>query len=280
VKQINGIMSTITNDLRSDAVENAEKYEFGMCRHAVNLGDTASKKFVEKLCGVKFGKNNGIIGEALTIGSILSYSKNDSIVWGSGFLTNNDNIAGVKKIYSVRGPKTYQKLVDKGIDCPKIFGDPFFIVPLLYKPNVVIANYDIGIIPHYLEKNSTELTDYLKHYDDKKIKIIDIQTTDIQKFVNEISKCKEIHASSLHGIIFSMAYKIPTKWIVVPNKRNDVFKYHDFFESMNIYNYNDTQPYKKDDSYKLGVSILKSCPFMTYDQKQDYTNKWETYCYN
>lgn len=278
---ISTITNTIRNNIETDYV-NAENYKFDMCNHAVNLGDTASKKFVELLCNVKFGTNKKTIGSALTIGSILSYSRKDTIVWGSGFLNDNKlNNFQVNKIYSVRGPKSYDKLINNDIKCPRIFGDPFFIVPLLYTPTTSTSN-KIGIIPHYMEKKSKELNDYINNFQKNNIILIDIQTTDIQKFINEIYKCSEIHSSSLHGVIIAMAYKIPTKWIKLSSKTGDGFKYYDFFESLEI-NYKNNQLLKIGDVYtlhnmlNLGIQIIKSCPFMKNNMKESYCKKWEQY---
>lgn len=254
---------------------NASNYSFEMCHHAINLGDSASKAFVEKLIGAQFATKQ-IVGSAITIGSILTYANKDTIVWGSGFLISTEKMKSFKKIYSVRGPKSYRKLLDQGFDCPKIFGDPFFIVSLLYKPRHKLHKYDIGIIPHYLEKNSQELANYLKRI--KNYKIIDIQTNDIQKFVDEISECKVIQSSSLHGVIFAMAYRIPCIWIVL--KPGDGFKYHDFLESLNIFNYEPGNIIKYEMSYMLdlGLQIITSCPFMHCALKNKYISKWNEYC--
>ena len=113
---------------------------------------------------------------------------------------------------------------------------------------------------------------------DQRINVIDIQTTDIQKFVNEISKCEKIYSSSLHGIIFSLAYDIPTIWIQLTNKLvgND-FKFHDFFESLDIYDYypGSIINVSKIKKLKLGIEIISSCPFIQNDKKDELIGLWK-----
>ncbi len=280
------LVSTITEYIRNvNAIKtnfiDASNYTFDMCTHATNLGDTASKEFVEKLCNVKFGTGK-IVGAAITIGSILTYSRNYTIVWGSGFLNEKQQMKyGVKKIYSVRGPKSYNKLIAEGVDCPKIFGDPFFIVPLLYNTNNTKKIYDIGIIPHYMDKDSVKLSEYIKKNSGKKIKMIDIQTTNIQKFIDELSECSEIHSSSLHGVIISLAYKIPTCWVKFTDKTGDGFKYYDFFESVGIQDYKIgtvINRVEKNNMMNIGIQIIRSCPFMHDVLKNNYCSKWNIYC--
>ncbi len=142
-----------------------------------------------------------------------------------------------------------------------------------------------------MDKNSKQLNDYIQEHKNlnknvnknvnKKIKIIDIQTSNIQKFIDELSECSEIHSSSLHGVIISLCYKIPTCWVKFTDKTGDGFKYYDFFESLNIYNYeigSIISGIKKDEMIKLGIQIIKSCPFMHEDLKNKYCHEWKNYC--
>ena len=263
---------------------NPSEYKFDKCEHAINLGDTASQKFIEQLFDIKFADKNSkkAIGSVLTIGSILSYSRPDTIIWGSGFISEDSTISKdrfPRKIYSVRGPKTFQKLIDLGIKCPEVFGDPFFVVPLLHQPIRQDKPYNIGVIPHYSDKNSQELFNFLNKFRNERINIIDIQTSDIQKFVNEIFKCEIIYSSSLHVIIIPLAYGIPTVWIKFGNRLvGNEFKFYDFLESLDIKDYYPGSKIivSKNNKIKLGIEILSSCPFINNDKKQLLIDKWKS----
>lgn len=271
-------------DFNDNEIINASEYKFDKCEHAINIGDTASQKFIEQLFDIKFANSSqkNVKGSVLTIGSILTYSRPDTIIWGSGFISSDSIIPRdrfPRKIYSVRGPKTYMKLIEQGIKCPEVFGDPFFIVPLLHQPLRNEKPYQIGIIPHYSDKNSPELSQFLQKFRNERINIIDIQTTDIQKFVNEISKCELIYSSSLHGIIFSLAYDIPTIWIKLSNKLvGGDFKFYDFLESLDITDYHPGAKIvvSKNKKIKLGIEILSSCPFIDNQKKDTLINKWKS----
>lgn len=260
------------------------EYKFDKCEHAINLGDTASQQFIEQLFDIKFANKDSkkVLGSVLTIGSILTYSRPDTIVWGSGFISSDSVISKdriPRKIYSVRGPRTYNKLIEQGIKCPEVFGDPFFVVPLLHQPIKNDKPYQIGIIPHYSDKNSKELSEFTKKFRNERINIIDIQTTDIQKFVNEISKCERVYSSSLHGIIISLAYDIPTIWLKLSNKLvGGDFKFYDFLESLDIKDYHPGSRIvvSKNNKLKLGIEILSSCPFIKNDKKQLLINQWKS----
>ena len=51
-------------------------------------------------------------------GSILRNSRDNSIIWGTGFMFGNEKIINPKKILSVRGPLTRNRLLKLGINCP------------------------------------------------------------------------------------------------------------------------------------------------------------------
>ena len=71
----------------------------------------------------------------LFIGSIIRTSTNQSIVWGAGAISHNDEVKGVKEILSVRGPLTRDILCKQGYNCPPVYGDPALALPLFYKPH-------------------------------------------------------------------------------------------------------------------------------------------------
>jgi pyruvyltransferase len=208
----------------------------------------------------------------LGIGSLLTLFPIDhAIVWGSGVMSNDAKIVGKpKEVRAVRGPLSRMRLLDAGIDCPEVYGDPALLLPLYYTPKVE-KKYRIGIIPHYNDINSPFL-ESIKDIDDVHV----IRIRDYEHwldFVDQINQCEIIASSSLHGLIVSEAYSIPNVWIKFNDSPTDDIKFHDFFLSMN----NDREPLvlkepidlkKIEDvskSYKKGdidfKKILDTCPF-------------------
>lgn len=94
------------------------------------------------------------------IGSIIGdFNLDNTIIYGSGAITSNPEINGhPEKVLSVRGPLTRTVLLKNGIDCPKVFGDPALLLPLVYKPQIKSSS-KIGIIPHYRTLESNWLED-------------------------------------------------------------------------------------------------------------------------
>ena len=167
------------------------------------------------------------------IGSILTLFKMDNaIIWGSGIISSKENIIGKPQIVcAVRGPLTRQKLIEQGIDCPEVYGDPALLIPKYYTPNKD-KHYKLGIIPHYTDQNNTLLDKFRR---EEGILIIDIvHYGNWLDFIDQINQCNIIASTSLHGLILSEAYDIPNIWIKLEgNALVDDFKFYDFFKSIN-----------------------------------------------
>ena len=166
------------------------------------------------------------------IGSILTlFDMDKAIVWGSGIISSTDRVVGIpKEVRAVRGPLTRQRLLNQGIECPEVYGDPALLLSLFYTPNVE-KKYKIGIIPHYVDQNN-HLLDSLRT--DQNILFIDIRRySHWLDFIDQICQCEMIASSSLHGLIMSEAYGIPNIWIKLKDSNlSDDFKFHDFFLSL------------------------------------------------
>lgn len=165
------------------------------------------------------------------IGSILQRCTSNSIIWGSGLISENSICKeNPKKVLAVRGPLTRQKLIEQGIACPEIYGDPALLLPEVYPATKREAKYKLGIIPHFLDKNDPGLKGFT---DNSEIKIIDIQNREPLKVIDDMLNCKKIISSSLHGLIISDAYHIPSVWTQFSKPiEKDNFKFQDYFASV------------------------------------------------
>lgn len=162
------------------------------------------------------------------IGSILDFAPPKSIIWGSGF-REYDSKRDVHKVYAVRGNFT-KKLLGKK-DENIVIGDPGVLMPLIYPLPNKLESSKICFIPHYLEKNQFEQSN-INNYT-----ILDIKTTNIEHFVDNLTSYEYILSSSLHGIIIAHAYGKKALWIKNGFVGSSDFKYFDYFSSLGWYNY-------------------------------------------
>jgi len=202
-----------------------------------NYGDLLSKYLVEKISGKEvkwvhpkkqpwytWDKTNYV-----TIGSILHHASKDSIVWGSGIIDKEQHISKAD-FRAVRGPKTREYLMKLGYACPEVYGDPALLLPKFYNPEVE-KKHKLGIIPHYHDfKFVSE-----NYKNDPEILVIDLMTLDVEEVTREILSCEKTISSSLHGVIVSHAYGIPSIWVEFSNEIfGDGIKYLDYLESIGL----------------------------------------------
>ena len=198
-------------------------------RKLFNFGKGNYRLFLKYILQHKFDNIKTILfffeKNLLGVGSIISCGNKHSVIWGSGLLKSTDIFHG-GKILAVRGKYTNVRLQELGFKGCNVFGDPALLLPLLVKPSD--KKNEIAIIPHWSETDF-----FLKEYGDK-YKIIDLRTRDVESVISEITSCRFVLSTSLHGIIVSHAYGIPTLWIKLRTLENDDIKFHDYFSSVGI----------------------------------------------
>ena len=274
-----------------------------------NFGDTVNKLFFQKLINSKLNfltrDNHNLFLHYFTTGSILSFVNENSIVYGSGFISETSNLGSplyskantINTVYnkplqfiSVRGPKTRAKLLSMGVDCPENYGDPLILFPLIYTKNIY-PSVKYGIIPHYVDKTSNNLMTLLNNLGSD-CKIIDIIIPDLnyKYFINQILDCEYIISSSLHGVIMGIIYKKKTIFVQFGKKViGDQFKFFDFFESLDI-KYQVKNVYSKellentitvdyDKLYRLVKNMINIAPFIDSTSKPILIKKYKTYLF-
>lgn len=240
-----------------------------------NFGDGVNERFFNELTNNKILKhniknvNNINVDHYISTGSIMCLVNNNSIIYGTGFISENGDLGGgnflstdnkikciPKHIISVRGPLTRKKLLNNNIKCPDIYGDPLILFPCIYPFYTNVKDNIIGIIPHYIDKKHENLTKLINNLKKKNynVIVIDICIGDkYEKLIDNINKCKCIISSSLHGIIMGLNYKKKTIFLefsdrVIGNR----FKFNDYFKSLNI-----DFDYKNDFTENILSNIIK-----------------------
>ncbi|APG60126.1 polysaccharide pyruvyl transferase family protein [Christiangramia salexigens] len=210
-----------------------------MGKQKENYGDLLSRYIVEKNTEkkvewihpkkqpwYKLNKKN-----YLSIGSIIHHATTKSIVWGSGIIDRDQKISKAS-FRAVRGPKTKEYLNSLGYDCPAVYGDPAILLPLYFQPKVQ-KKYKFGIIPHYQDYKSVLKLCSETSYED--VLVIDLLCDDVEKVTEKILSCEKTISSSLHGLIVSHSYEIPSIWVEFSNKLfGDGIKFADYLESVGL----------------------------------------------
>ena len=162
------------------------------------------------------------------IGSIIDTTYQDATVWGSGIL-NGYRTFWWRKLRSldircVRGPETRRVLMANGFMCPECYGDPAVLMPLIYNPTLA---------PSYEQTCEYKV---IRHHSDNSISpnSLSPMTDDYKAFIDELTKCKRVVSSSLHGIILAEAYGIPA--VLLKHDLN-MFKYEDYYHSTGRYTF-------------------------------------------
>lgn len=170
-------------------------------------------------------------------GSTMKWINEWSIIWGTGEIASGMKPrkpnAQPLRVAAVRGPATRETLLARGIECPAVYGDPALLFPQVYEP-AFTAEYELGIIPHYIDMDSSAVQAIAR---DDRVCIIDITQSGRSRqelsFIDDLARCKRIISSSLHGIIAADAYGIPALWVEFSNKvYGGGFKFADYFRSV------------------------------------------------
>lgn len=174
-------------------------------------------------------KHMGLLGCTMSAGSILRHIIHDdsAVVWGSGIISAQDSFRHPKRVIAVRGPLTRNRFHELGYECPEIYGDPAMLLPRFYMKKNLSTSHAIGLIPHFIDR-------HLFRSDSEDLLIID-PTRPVEVVVDAISSCRLTFSSSLHGVIVSHAYGVPSVWIRSINPLiGDDTKFRDYFLSVGI----------------------------------------------
>jgi len=205
-----------------------------------NFGDYLGDYIPRKLTGKEIVHTpiHSPVKKYVTVGSVLNQMigiNPTCVVWGAGIMTTSDTIPKGVELLAVRGPYTQQRLRDIGIVPPSVVGDPALILKKIYNPQIE-KKYKLGIIPHYVDYD-----DVVEKYKNEDVKIIDLITNDIEKTIDDILSCEMTVSSSLHGVIVSHTYNIPSIWVKFSNKlfgnsdnMGGNVKFRDYFSSVGV----------------------------------------------
>lgn len=155
----------------------------------------------------------------ITCGSNLNnnLTPNRSIVWGTGVMSKTIRLGKPKEVHAVRGKITQRVLETAGIACPNVYGDPGLLMPLVYNPRqnaesdvgsqAAVGSFRVGLLPHYVDYDAVRA----QFADTDDVLVIDL-CRPLEQVIDDIVSCTHTLSSSLHGLVLSHAYSIPTAW--------------------------------------------------------------------
>lgn len=162
----------------------------------------------------------------LSIGSVLHFAGDNDTIWGTG---RNGKVNESKHqfkaldVRSVRGPLTRDYLINKGIACPEVYGDPAILSPLFYPEQIMCPNgpsQEFIVVPQLNDK-----ADFYSGYEN----LLVSPRMYPGEFIRAILKAKTIISSSLHGVILAEAYG--RNAIFLDSGSGETrFKYDDYYQ--------------------------------------------------
>jgi hypothetical protein len=166
------------------------------------------------------------------VGSIMSDTSPTSHVWGTGVMHPDYGVgcAQSPNIHAVRGKLSHSALRDAGIKLRDVpLGDPGYLAPaLLGISRSAAPTKRIGVVPHYVDRHSPDFRRFLAEPDVLELNVYD----EPEQFLRALATCAAIISSSLHGLIFAEALRIPNLWVTAGGAiAGGAFKFNDWFST-------------------------------------------------
>lgn len=208
-----------------------------------NMGDMLNLNICKNLFNMEVRDSSTSVCESVFVGSIMDdfLGKKSPIlkriypvkVWGTGFIADSTNDSFFRKmeVYAVRGAKTLNRL-KKAPDIKivsEVLGDPGILASELITKTE--KKYDLGIVPHYIDKTALPQISL----PESSYKIIDVNNEPIE-CVKQISQCRAVLSSSLHGMIIADSFNIPNKRMIISEILGN-YKYEDYYSAYGIEQY-------------------------------------------
>lgn len=200
-----------------------------------NWGDQLSPVICKMISGRDVVHAKVTRCDMIAIGSILSRVKEHIFakrihVWGTGFIKPVRKHKIRHYIHALRGKKSAELLTNVDV---KVFGDPGLLCDqLIPNHNNILKQYDLGIVPHYSEREHPKLLAFMKN--NPEVAFVDIFSETLS-FLQKLTTCRFILSSSLHGLIAADALGIPNcRFKLSKNIIGGDFKFQDYYSIFDI----------------------------------------------
>lgn len=212
-----------------------------------NFGDQLNPLIFKHFTGFDIVKENNRFAEVIGIGSILdglllndenaAISDSPLNVFSSGFGFDTKGTMRRKlRVFAVRGKNTLNKLQKfdnvEFVYKNAVLGDAGLLASELVKNKHIKKIYDLGIIPHYADKDNHIFKKINDQFDGKSI-ILD-PTLEPMLFLESLMQCKAVISTAMHPLIACDALRIPNMWVRISEKTTSRYKFHDYYSAFGI----------------------------------------------
>jgi len=199
-------------------------------RGTSNWGDALTPLLLQHFSGVNPVWSLPDHADVIVTGSVLGHMPVPwrGTVLGAGLLQETDDFPLAANVLAVRGPLTAQHA---GTDAT-VTGDPALLAPELI--DSMPKAYELGLLPHWSDPDLTQRPEFLK-YDPL------IMNPLASPFIvmRQISACRKLVTSSLHGLIIADAMGVPRRFEFPPQENmhpveHGTFKLRDYHASLEM----------------------------------------------
>ncbi len=218
-----------------------------------NFGDALNPIIFSKLAKIKIRfapVDFAMIMGIGSLGDMLLMDTKDHIfkenpIWlfstGIGFeegkFFHNPNIILPEKLrrnvkcYALRGKLTEARISKMlGHSTGAVLGDGGLLVSYLIDSDKIEKKYELGIVPHYADRDSKVFSKITGRIPNSKI--LDA-TLSVDKFLHDMCECKAVISTAMHPLIACDALRIPNQWVRISEETTSRYKFYDYYSVFN-----------------------------------------------
>ncbi len=189
-----------------------------------NFGDLLGPVVVDRMLASRAITNRAAPNRArlLAVGSILQYARTGDTVWGSGIngkVPADAHDFASLDVRAVRGPKTRDVLLERGIDAPEVYGDPALLLADLdprLREWAAAPRHEVTVVPNLHDLGRMRFR-----------RGIQSPKAAVDIVLRRIAQSRLVVGSSLHGIVIAESLGIPAR--LVRSAHENPFKYDDYY---------------------------------------------------
>lgn len=215
-----------------------------------NFGDALNPVIFAKLAGMKIRfapvdyaliMGIGSLGDNLLMDDTAPTPHCHSPMWlfstGMGFeegkFFHNPNVILPERLrrnvrcYALRGKLTDARLAKMlGHPTGAVLGDGGLLVRYLIDADKIEKKFDLGIVPHFADKDSRVFSEIAKRIPNSRI--LD-PTSRVDLFLCGLCECKAVISTAMHPLIACDALRIPNQWVRISEKTTSRYKFYDYY---------------------------------------------------